>query len=109
MTEQIPQWAVERARELAALWNDPGQEDAIARALADAAPGWRTDMENAPDDGTTFIVGTWVKNTQGEQWWESYAVWLDDETGEISASCDCPWSFSDFEHWMPLPAAPEVG
>lgn len=123
----IPQWALERADEIVKgadferlrgyeqpVYQVYGGElealkDSIARALAEAAPKWRTDMENIPRDGAPFIVGGLVQHVNGNQWWESHVVWLDDETGEIPADCECPFDLEDFEHWMPLPKAPEVG
>jgi len=103
MTE-LPQWAVERAKELAAMWNDPGQEAAIARALAEAAgPKWQP-IETAPKDtvvltdcGTAMhYAGQWFLCTAGGAV-PSCADW-GREVSEISPSV-----------WAPLPAAPEVG
>lgn len=110
-THELPQWAVERAVEALdeVSWSMEDAATVIARALAEAAkPGWRTDMKNVPFD-TTFVVGGWVQDTAGSRWWEEQVVWLDDETGDIAAECECPFSLDDFDHWLPLPAAPEVG
>ena len=69
---------------------------------------WRTDMENAPRDGSSFVAGGWVENIYGEAWWEEHVIWLDDETGEILAECECPLAIEDFEHWTPLPPPPAL-
>ena len=107
-----PQWALERARELAAMWNDPGQGGAIARALAEAAkPKW-LQIETAPmpevgapgygarvllavDCGDGTVKGVRVG------WWDG-SGW------EIDASYAKDLGYR-VTHWMPLPAAPEVG
>ena len=99
IVSDIPQWAVERARELAALWNDPGQEDAIARALAEAAkPKWNFDMEAAPRDLTDILVIDRV----GKQ---TAVCWLGN--GWVEAR-GCEEEVKNPVAWMPLPTAPEV-
>lgn len=101
----VPQWAVERAGELAAMWNDPGQEAAIARALGEAAPQWRTDMEDAPRDGTCILI-----YAEGVQFVAFWAVSIEEGDGQwvIARSPGMAFIVRDPTHWMPLPAAPEA-
>jgi len=95
----LPQWAVEKARELAAMWNDPGQEAAIARALAEAAkPGWRTDMDSVPEGELV-----WLFEPHSEGGFQFAGVRVAGEwRNNLDAQIQHP------THWMPLPAAPEV-
>ena len=101
----VPQWAAEKAKELAAMWNDPGQVDAIARALAEAAPKWRTDLENAPKDGAHILI-----YAGGEQFVAFWDVSIEEGDGQwvIARSPGMAFIVRNPTHWMPLPAEPEV-
>ena len=86
--------------------------DAIARAALQAVEpvkGWQ-DIETAPDD--THIRGLWVRVKRAgipDFWyWDCYAGFIDDETGEWKtlSDDDCGWSAGDFTNWIPFPAAP---
>jgi hypothetical protein len=69
-----------------------------------AGEGWRT-MESAPVC-EAILATCRVKNMKGDQWWETYRIVIDDETGEIDTDIDQPWSLEDYEFWQPLPAPP---
>jgi hypothetical protein len=70
-------------------------------------------IETAP--GVPHIRGLWVYVKRAEfpdyPYWDCYAGFLDDETGEWTTLCgdDCGWSADDFTHWMPLPEPPSEG
>ena len=118
----LPQWAVERAKELvtgvlsgAMAAHDIGQTPEetgielaayVARALADAAPKWRTDLENAPKDGAHILI-----YAGGEQFVAFWAVSIEEGDGQwvIARSPGMAFIVRNPTHWAELPAAPEVG
>lgn len=115
--EEPPQWAVERADDLCAQILERATDtdygigvsldarDLIARALGEAAPQWRTDMEDAPRDGTCILI-----YAEGVQFVAFWAVSIEEGDGQwvIARSPGMAFIVRDPTHWMPLPDAPEV-
>jgi hypothetical protein len=71
--------------------------------------GWEP-IETAPDG--LHIRGLWVRVKRAglsDFWyWDCYAGFIDDETGEWKtlSDDDCGWSAGDFTHWAYLPSPP---
>lgn len=112
----LPQWAADAGDAQAAIamenllaMGDQPVEDRtnwlanfIARALAEAAkPGWKPIAE-APKDGRWFLA--WCPK-QGRH----LMRWKDSKTSETASLDWYTGQQPEATHWMPLPAAPEVG
>lgn len=70
---------------------------------------WRTDMENAPADGTYHVRGTWVIDaiTKQPKYWQADHGRIDDH-GEFVDYDDQSfgWNAQDYSHWLFLPDSP---
>lgn len=76
---------------------------------ADLVPGWSSDMDAAPKDGTLHLRGLWVHSAKTGKplYWQVDAGGYDD--GEFTGphGDDFGWSADDYTHWMPLPSPPK--
>lgn len=126
MTE-LPQWAVDKARLIADdlerqhlldddakphCWLKDSGVSVIARALAEAAPGWTPLAEYKLPDAFASAPHMWCYHA--EKKWMRMGVyygelgrWYYSGTNELSQWSAQPGD--DPTHVMPLPAAPEVG
>ncbi|QDP55326.1 MAG: hypothetical protein Tp176DCM1853251_10 [Prokaryotic dsDNA virus sp.] len=75
-------------------------EDDTEYVRADLTQQWRTDMENAPKDGTWRLV---CQSRNGiirtATWSDTYDAWL-------TAGSSCMSFVAEVTHWMPLPQPP---
>lgn len=103
---------------------DRGTEDALigkaiytweaALAAAPASPlpeggGWRTDFENAPKDGSVFLVAYDDEASRKGGLYSNKERVYEARWNEVKETWSARNGFilhSDATHWMPLPAAP---
>lgn len=71
--------------------------------------GWRTDFENAPKDGSVFMVGYDDEAAKKAGLFENKDRVYEARWNDIQSTWSARNGFilhSDATHWMPLPAAP---
>jgi len=89
--------------------------NAVLRVMgaAPASPlpggGWRTDFENAPKDGSVFMVGYDDEAARKGRLWKNSERVYEARWNDVKETWSARNGFilhSDATHWMPLPAAP---
>lgn len=83
----------------------------LAAAPASPLPGggWRTDFENAPKDGSVFMVGYDDEVAKKAGLFENKDRVYEARWNDVQSTWSARNGFilhSDATHWMPLPAAP---
>jgi len=63
-------------------------------------------IDTIPTDGTEVLAAIYVRDMNGNGWWERHVIAIDDETGEVHDSLYGGWDRSDYGYWHVLPDAP---
>ena len=77
----------------------------IDRHLTPSEAGWR-DIKTIPTDGRPVLAAIEVRKNDEPIHWEIYVIGFDGQYDEMNSDYETGWDVSDYEFWMPLPAAP---